>query len=268
MKFAMKNGERRTAKPGLTGVCRVCEKPVIAKCGDIRVWHWAHRGNRACDQWWEPETKWHRAWKNLFPTEWQEVVHFDQVGEKHIADVKTPQDLVIEFQHSFLKPEERISREAFYGNMVWIVDGTRLKRDLPRFVDGRSSWRSMGLQNLFVTPYPEGALPSGWLQSTVPVFFDFDGGPEYSNSLLPEQHLLWCLFPKRALDQSVIVAVSRHSFFEQVQQRGRIMDTDGLIEVIAERLQRERAANQLITQRRRSVWPTRYRYQRRRNPRM
>ena len=31
--------------------------------------------------------------------------------------------MVIEFQHSAMPPEELASREAFYGNMIWIVDG-------------------------------------------------------------------------------------------------------------------------------------------------
>ena len=102
---------------------------MIAKCGDQRVWHWAHRGVRVCDPWWEPETEWHRAWKNEFPADWQEAIHFAQTGEKHVADVKTQSGMVIEFQHSFLKTEERMSREAFYRKMVWVVDGRRRKRD-------------------------------------------------------------------------------------------------------------------------------------------
>ena len=41
----------------------------------------------------------------------------------HIADVKTDRGIVIEFQHSFLHRNERESREKFYQNMVWVVDG-------------------------------------------------------------------------------------------------------------------------------------------------
>lgn len=40
----------------------------------------------------------------------------------------------IEFQHSHIQPRERTSREKFYRNMVWVVDGTRLKRDYQRFL--------------------------------------------------------------------------------------------------------------------------------------
>jgi competence protein CoiA len=77
---------------------------MVAKCGEVRAPHWAHRSRRECDHWWEPETEWHRAWKNAFPEEWQEIVHWAEDGEKHIADVKTGRGWVIEFQHSYFAP--------------------------------------------------------------------------------------------------------------------------------------------------------------------
>jgi competence CoiA-like predicted nuclease len=105
---------------------------MIARCGEHNVWHWAHVGTRICDHWWEPETEWHRAWKNQFPEDCQEVIHQSD-GEKHIADVKTESGIVIEFQHSFLHRDEREARENFYRNMVWVVDGLRRMRDRSRF---------------------------------------------------------------------------------------------------------------------------------------
>ena len=72
--------------------------------------------------------KWHRAWKNHFRPEWQEYIHHDQSGEKHIADVRTEHGQIIEFQHSHIDPQERAARERFYGNMIWVVDGMRLTR--------------------------------------------------------------------------------------------------------------------------------------------
>lgn len=62
--------------------------------------------------------------EGLFPEEWREVVRFDpDTGEKHVADVLTERGLVIELQHSAMPPEELQSREDFYRNMIWIVDG-------------------------------------------------------------------------------------------------------------------------------------------------
>ena len=106
MKFADVNGERREAQPGFQGTCPWCSQPMVAKCGEFNIWHWAHQGRRVCDPWWENETEWHRAWKGEFPVNWQEVIHQAENGEKHIADVKTDQGWVIEFQHSRIKPEE------------------------------------------------------------------------------------------------------------------------------------------------------------------
>lgn len=87
------------------------------------MWHWAHATKKHCDPWWENETDWHRSWKACFPLSWHEQIHFDTSGEKHIADVKTPAGLVIEFQNSPMSPDELSSREYFYQNMIWIING-------------------------------------------------------------------------------------------------------------------------------------------------
>src|SRR5262245_49311923 len=118
MKIALVDGNRLEARPGLSGKCPYCQSAMIAKCGERRVWHWAHRGVLKCDHWWENETEWHRNWKNNFPVEWQEVIHTAENGEKHIADVKTASGRIVEFQHSHLEPVERRSREAFYEPML------------------------------------------------------------------------------------------------------------------------------------------------------
>ena len=49
-------------------------------------------------------------------------------GVRHIADIRVPETgLVIEVQHSAMPIEEARAREAFYGNMIWIVDATESK---------------------------------------------------------------------------------------------------------------------------------------------
>jgi hypothetical protein len=89
--------------------------------------HWAHAGRRDCDPWWENETPWHREWKALYPEGCREVSHLAPDGEIHRADVKTPTGIVIEFQHSGMTDAERLARESFYGNLVWVVDGSPFK---------------------------------------------------------------------------------------------------------------------------------------------
>src|SRR5688572_30242664 len=113
MIFAIVDNKRVKATiSGARGVC-LCGSELIAKCGEVRINHWAHKGNRLCDPWWE-ETEWHRTWKGLFPNDWQEVRQQAASGEWHIADVKTGQEWVIEFQHSHLNTDERRARNDFY----------------------------------------------------------------------------------------------------------------------------------------------------------
>jgi competence protein CoiA len=85
--------------------------------------HWAHACRKDCDPWWENETAWHREWKNLFPVKCREISYTAPDGEIHRADIVTHSGVVIEVQHSQMTDCERLSREAFYQNLVWIIDG-------------------------------------------------------------------------------------------------------------------------------------------------
>jgi competence protein CoiA len=174
MKFALVDGHRREAKPGLSGMCPICgQQPMIAKCGEIRVWHWAYKMSRSCDSWLKPETEWHRSWKEYFPEEWQEFIQQSEQGERHRADVKTNRGWVIEFQHSYIKPEERRLREAFYSKLIWVVHGWRT-RDRDQFArawhEGRPVGRSQKTRTVFSDKCK---LIREWAGNPAPVFFDF-----------------------------------------------------------------------------------------------
>jgi len=213
MKYALVEGHRREARLGLPGECPVCGAGLLPKCGDIRVWHWAHRARRTCDHWWETETEWHRDWKNQFPDDWQEVLHQAEDGEKHIADVKTVDGRVIEFQHSYLKSEERRAREAFYGRMVWVVDGLRRKRDRSHFLDALDSVRvAPGKPLMFSIPWVEGALLRDWADSRAPVFFDFGKNDDLKKVIGFQAPVLWRLDPKSAKGWRHVTLVLRNSF--------------------------------------------------------
>jgi hypothetical protein len=222
MKFAIVNGSRTEAAKGGTGVCPSCGSPLVAKCGQVKVHHWAHKGTRSCDPWWENETDWHRAWKNQFPQEWQETtLHDERTGEKHIADVRSTNGLVIEFQHSHLNPTERTSRELFYRNLVWVVDGTRLKRDYPRFLKGQRDFRSIA-QGVYAVSFPEESFPADWIGSTAPVVFDFRGTEklEDPNDL---RNQLYCLFPKANHGPLILAVMSLPVFVNLAQSRASFM---------------------------------------------
>ena len=185
MRYALIEGKRTEARPRLRGMCQCCGCQTIAKCGDHVVWHWAHRQREDCDSWWESETEWHRSWKDRFPLAWQEVVHRDPVtGEKHIADVKTPNGLVIEMQNSPIHPDEMRSREEFYGEIVWVVNGDRrgpdghsqtLDRDY--FYMGRSSRPTRRNPLAFPVEWVgKSKLFHNWSNATGDVYFDFGDG--------------------------------------------------------------------------------------------
>lgn len=174
MKFAVIDGQRREAEPGLSGVCQACGRALVTKCGEIRDWHWAHQKSTACDPWWENETEWHRAWKGQFPSAWQEVVHPASDGTRHIADVATEGGWVIEFQHSPIENEERQSRNAFYRKLVWVVNGTRRKKDAAQFTEAKKHGRWLVAQPPMVRLRSgECVLLREWAGSSVPILLDF-----------------------------------------------------------------------------------------------
>lgn len=228
MHIALVGGERTPPSPKLTGTCPVCGDPMLAKCGTIRVHHWAHQGVRVCDTWWERELAWHRDWKNKFPIAWHENIRFADDGEKHIADVRTEAGLVIEFQHSALKPEERAAREAFYGNMVWVVDGTRLVRDVPRFLEYKDILRGTGANGVYTCHAPEKLFPRNWITSSVCVFFDFGEA---------QSEVLWCLLPFRVGGDAVVIALQRSHFVTQASKNPEVLPARAIAENIAKMMQ-------------------------------
>ena len=213
MKYAIVDNEKVEAQKGLKGICPACGQPVIAKCGARKINHWAHKSKVTCDKWWESETEWHRNWKNSFPLEWQEKIFTDSTtNENHIADVCTAQGLVIEFQHSHIKPEERISRENFYKNMLWVVDGTRLKNDYKRLINGLPLLRQIG-QGIFCTHSVNKIFPKDWLNSSVPVIIDFMGTESLENSQ-DLRNYLYCLVPHKLNNESIVILCLRKQFVQ------------------------------------------------------
>ncbi|WP_075590855.1 competence protein CoiA [Labilibacter marinus] len=214
MKYAFIGENKTEAFKGGKGICPNCNSELIAKCGDVNINHWAHKGTRNCDIWWENETEWHRNWKNNFPKEWQEIIHHDNTGEKHIADVKTKKDWVLEFQHSFIKPEERNSRNRFYSKLVWVIDGLRRKTDKKQFqkVLQESSQAPVGNVNIRKINFPEESrLLKEWMNCEAPVFFDF-----YELN----QSILWFLLPLGIKDKAYLISFSRQEFIKVHNDNG------------------------------------------------
>jgi|LakMenE01Jun11ns_1017448.scaffolds.fasta_scaffold9882139_3 hypothetical protein len=108
---------KTAATPGARGECPGCDGELIAKCGSIVQWHWAHT-IADCDPWSEPETEWHVKWKDCFPKEFQEVV-----VDNHRADVLVASH-AIEFQHSPISYDDIREREMHYDRLTWVLDGS------------------------------------------------------------------------------------------------------------------------------------------------
>lgn len=170
MLYANTADGRSLAQPGMRGRCAGCGGEVIAKCGEINIWHWAHVAAE-CDSWHEPETQWHLGWKQRFPSSWTEV----SMGP-HRADVRLEDGTVVEFQHSAISPAEIEERERFYRSMIWVFDASEFRQNL-RFVDRDS----------FVGFTWKWARPSIYAV-TKPMFFDIGDGKLFEvRKLYPHQ---------------------------------------------------------------------------------
>jgi hypothetical protein len=101
-------------------LCPSCGELLIAKCGQIKVHHWAHENKDDCDTWSEPIGPWHLWWQGLVRPDFVEVGRVP-----HRADIVGNRGVVVELQHSPISGEDVSAREAFYGHMVWLFDATQ-----------------------------------------------------------------------------------------------------------------------------------------------
>ncbi len=129
MLYAINENNRKvTPQKGIRARCPICESEVLPVCGDINIHHWRHITTINCDPWKENETEWHRSWKEEFPEAWRETI-IEKDGEKHIADIKTDKDLIVEFQNSSISNRTIQVREEFYKNMVWLINANTFKNN-------------------------------------------------------------------------------------------------------------------------------------------
>lgn len=159
MIYALTGNGKCTASPKSAGKCPGCGATVIAKCGSIKQWHWAHESVEDCDTWTEPETPWHANWKAAFDPACVEV----SMGA-HRADIKTASGLVVELQHSTISAEDVREREQFYGRMIWIIDVEPFAKNI--LIKNRET---------HVTFHWRWARPT-WLQSRRRLFIDLRDG--------------------------------------------------------------------------------------------
>lgn len=205
MQYALIDNEKVEATPKKTGRCQLCDQVVFSKCGEVNIWHWSHRKHEGCDGWYEPETEWHRNWKIVFGKENSEIV-IRQNGIKHIADILTSNNVVIELQNSPIRKADIRKRESFYGErMLWILNGLAFKPNfsihekrnssslkapplkVPTFINTAKGWVKYDIGELakieieieieqkgaesFSWDWPR----KSWSETERPIFIDFGG---------------------------------------------------------------------------------------------
>ena len=91
--------------------------------------------------------------------------------------MKTDDGWVIEFQNSYLKPEERRARNAFYHpKLVWVVNGLKRKRDRPQFDKAYKEGKEVGESSIVrigFWDWDESRILKEWAESKKNIFFDF-----------------------------------------------------------------------------------------------
>lgn len=162
MQLADVDGRRSPPSPGARGTCPACGGEVLAKCGSLTVWHWAHRA-ADCDPWSEPESDWHLGWKRRLA----DIEHQEVTLRPHRADVIAKDGRVVELQNSPISVKEVAEREAFYTAargrpMLWIVNMARYR---PRF----SLHRYHTEPDVILTWTSPARV---WWTATCPVFLD------------------------------------------------------------------------------------------------
>lgn len=112
MTLALRDGPR-------SAECFECGAPMIAKTGDVVIWHWAHKAeNPACGL--SSESEWHLTWKSLGLPGTQEI---RSENGKRRADVLSPAGFAVEFQRSPLNWRQVREREDDWDHrLIWIVD--------------------------------------------------------------------------------------------------------------------------------------------------
>ena len=181
MLYALLDNKKVEPTPKKEAMCPLCEKKVISKCGDIKVWHWAHSKGKNCDKWYEPETYWHRNWKLTFGKENCEI-KIEKDGSWHVADVYTKESLVIELQNSPIQKNVILERELFYGDkMIWLINGIDFKENFHiKDIDNEEQWWGLKHNNcnqnegikIFNWEYSR----RSWEYSQRHVFIDFHDG--------------------------------------------------------------------------------------------
>lgn len=178
MLFAILDGKKVEPIPNTHAKCPACGEKVLSKCGEVKVWHWAHFKGKSCDSWYEPETYWHKYWKLTFGKENSEK-KITKGDTWHIADILTNEEVIIELQNSSIQKGVIRKREEFYGErMIWLINGIKFQKnfyikdkesDFPIGQSYQINCNSLLGRKMFKWDYPR----RSWAGSRRHIFIDF-----------------------------------------------------------------------------------------------
>lgn len=230
MKFAFVGNDRREASAGLTGSCPVCQNVVTPGQNSERMWMWFHIGRAKCDGWLEVETKWHREWKDNFPTSWQEISLSQATKNNLGVSIRSGLGIALELKQEKIRNHELSSRETRHRKMFWIVDCAENKNSIRKIKPKLGGWTEVSSGQAQIINFPEKTFPKDWLNSTVPVLFDFKflcDGPSGE----PEPFLI-CLLPGRVGARAVFFLILKRHFIESFNALRFNLDVEKLLSLV------------------------------------
>jgi len=115
-------------------LCPECNKELIAKRGEIVIWHWAHypgHGGQGCGG---PETAWHLRWKELHHEAGWEIEKAVIVDDQNYRLDAFKDGIIREFVHSlddsYFPKDAALCKK--YGDSLWLFDGVKFARHYRR----------------------------------------------------------------------------------------------------------------------------------------
>jgi len=119
----------QNSDPDVPSLCPDCKDPLIARRGDVMVWHWAHKAGSSCGCG-AGETKWHLAWKHGYNDfqQWSVEVPITIDGKMYRADaMNTETGKIREFVHSLSASyiQKHLDLKQAGYDVLWILDGDK-----------------------------------------------------------------------------------------------------------------------------------------------
>lgn len=149
-------------------------------------------------------------------------------------------------------------RENFYKGMVWVVDGTRLKRDYPRFLKAKKGFHHTDNPGIYYVDYIEECFPLAWTKSSVPVILDFNGTLSTEESEI-SIHELYCLLPIRIGRYAVVADLPLLFFINTVNDGDFLIWISGFIDGLTNAKKEREGYEMMVRRQQQQVMMTRLR---------